>query len=47
MEVRARTKLGQLKLQTGVSSPGAPKVILTGGTWFGTIRVRHKRLWES
>jgi hypothetical protein len=47
VEVRANTRMGSLKRQDSAPTPGAPKVILTGGTVFGTIRVRHKRLWEK
>jgi len=27
--------------------PGAPRIVLTGGTVFGEIKVRHRRLWEK
>jgi len=47
VEVRAETRLGTLKQQAGAPTPGAPRVILTGGTVFGTIKVRNKRLWEK
>jgi hypothetical protein len=39
--------MGSLKHDTGAATPGAPRVILTGGTVFGTIKVRNKRLWEK
>ena len=26
--------------------PGAPRIVLTGGTYFGDVRIRHRRLWE-
>lgn len=47
VEVRADAKLGTLKRRDHPAAPGAPRVILTGGTMFGTIKVRHKRLWEK
>jgi hypothetical protein len=48
VDVRASTGLGQLKLQTDApAAPGAQRIVLTGGTWFGTIRVRHQRLWDK
>ena len=46
VEVRADKRMGSLKHQAGAGTPGAPRVILTGGTVFGTIKVRHQRLWE-
>ncbi|MDA0140464.1 DUF1707 SHOCT-like domain-containing protein [Solirubrobacter deserti] len=47
VEVRAETRMGSLKQQASAPTPGAPRVILTGGTVFGTIRVRNQRLWEK
>jgi hypothetical protein len=47
VEVRARTRLGQIKQEHAPVLPGAPRIVLTGGSWFGVIRVRHKRLWEK
>jgi hypothetical protein len=47
VEVRADKRMGSLKHDTGAVTPGAPRVILTGGTVFGTIKVRNKRLWEK
>jgi predicted membrane protein len=47
VEVRADKRMGSLKHDTGAATPGAPRVILTGGTVFGTIKVRNKRLWEK
>ncbi len=48
VDVRARSKLGQLKLDTRPPTvPGAPRVVLTGGSVFGVVKVRHKRLWEK
>jgi hypothetical protein len=47
VEVRARTKLGRTNLQAGSAIPGAPRIVLTGGTFAGDIRVRHRRPWEK
>ena len=48
VDVQARSQLGQLKLQTSdVIVPGAPRIVLTGGSVFGVVRVRNKRLWEK
>jgi hypothetical protein len=48
VEVRANPVVGKLKQQTsGSPSPGAPRIILTGGTWFGDVKVRNQRLWEK
>jgi hypothetical protein len=45
VEVRARTQLGRTTLQAGSAIPEAPRIVLTGGTFFGDIKVRHRRLW--
>ncbi len=47
VDVRASSKLGQLKQEGGAIAPGAPRIVLTGGSVFGTVRVRNKRLWEK
>ena len=48
VDVQARAKLGQLKQEAGGAyMPGAPRIVLTGGTVFGEIKVRHRRLWEK
>ena len=47
VDVRAAAKLGKLKQETSAASPGAPRIVLTGGTWFGNVKIRHKRLWEK
>jgi hypothetical protein len=28
------------------TSSRAPRVILTGGTWFGDVKILHQRMWE-
>jgi Domain of unknown function (DUF1707)/Cell wall-active antibiotics response 4TMS YvqF len=47
VDVRARTRLGTLRQESAAPVAGAPRVVLTGGTVFGTVQVRHKRLWEK
>jgi hypothetical protein len=44
VDVRAR---GSQKLEGVAPTPGSPRIVLTGGTMFGTVKVRHKRLWEK
>lgn len=47
VEIRARTGFGTVRQEAGETGPpGAPVVVLTGGTWFGDVRVRAKRLRE-
>lgn len=47
VEVRARTLFGDIQQEAGVAAPtGAPRVILTGGTVLGDVRVRAHRLRE-
>ena len=43
----ARTQVGRTNLQASSRVPGAPRIVLTGGTFFGDIKVRHRRLWEK
>jgi predicted membrane protein len=47
VEVRARSRLGAITQDTSPASFGAPRIVLTGGSVFGEIRVRHRRLWEN
>ena len=47
VEVQARTRLGRTNLQAGSGTPGAPRIVLTGGTFSGNVKVRHPRLWEK
>jgi hypothetical protein len=47
VEVQARTRLGRTHLQAGSGAPGAPRIVLTGGTFSGNLKVRHPRLWEK
>jgi hypothetical protein len=47
VEVRARTVLGNVRQEAGdAHAPGAPRIVLTGGTVFGDVKVRHQRLRE-
>jgi hypothetical protein len=47
VEVRARTVLGDVRQEAGDAHvPGAPRIVLTGGTVFGDVKVRHQRLRE-
>ncbi|MDQ3410301.1 MAG: DUF1707 domain-containing protein [Actinomycetota bacterium] len=47
VEVRTRTFFGSVRQEAGdACDPGAPSVVLTGGTWFGDVRVRSQRLRE-
>src|SRR6478609_4190781 len=43
VDVRANARLGKLKQETSAAGPGAPRIILTGGTLFGNVKIRHKR----
>ena len=47
VQVQARTRLGRTNLQAKSGVPGAPRIVLTGGTFSGNINVRHPRLWEK
>jgi hypothetical protein len=47
VEVRTKTFLGDSRQKAGLEGPaGAPVVVLTGGTWFGDVRVKSERLRE-
>jgi hypothetical protein len=47
VELQAGTQLGRSKVELGSASPGAPRIVLTGGTFFGDIKVRRRRFWEK
>jgi cell wall-active antibiotic response 4TMS protein YvqF len=47
VEVQARTQVRRTDLKGSSGIPGAPRLVLTGGTFFGDIKVRHRRLWEK
>jgi hypothetical protein len=45
VEVRSRTPFGDIKHEAGEPvAPGAPRIVLSGGTVFGDVRVRTRRL---
>jgi hypothetical protein len=47
VEVRTKTFLGDTRQKAGLDGPpGATVVVLTGGTWFGDVRVKSERLRE-
>jgi hypothetical protein len=47
VEVRSRTLFGDIKQDAAEAAPpGAPRIVLTGGTVFGDVRVRSQRLRE-
>ena len=46
VEVQARTEVGRTILQGSSGTPGGPRIVLTGGTFFGDIKVRHRRRLE-
>jgi hypothetical protein len=47
VEVQARTEVGRTIVHATSGMPGAPRVLLTGGTFFGDIKVRHRRRFEK
>jgi hypothetical protein len=48
VEVQARSRLGRIRQEDSAPAAfGAPRIVLTGGSVFGEIRVRHRRLWEN
>jgi hypothetical protein len=47
VEIRTKTPIGRLRHEAAPPAPGAPRIVLTGGTFFGDVRVRHRRLWEK
>ena len=48
VEVRSRTFFGDLRHETGQAGPpGAPRILLEGGTVFGDVKVRSARLREK
>jgi Domain of unknown function (DUF1707)/Cell wall-active antibiotics response 4TMS YvqF len=47
VEVRSRTLFGDIRQDAGGVAPaGAPRIVLTGGTVFGDVRVRSSRFRE-
>jgi hypothetical protein len=47
VDIQARTPIGRLRHEAAPPAPGAPRIVLTGGTFFGDVRIRHRRLWEK
>ena len=47
VELQAVTHVGRTKVEPGSGIPGAPRIVLTGGTFFGDVKVRRRRLWEK
>jgi hypothetical protein len=47
VDVQTHTRLGRTNLKAGSGAPGAPRIVLTGGTFSGNISIRHPRLWEK
>jgi Cell wall-active antibiotics response 4TMS YvqF len=48
VEIRARSRMGRIRQEHSAPAAfGAPRIVLTGGSTFGEIRVRHRRLWEN
>jgi hypothetical protein len=48
IDLQARPAIGNLKHEAGAEAPlGAPRIVITGGTAFGDVKVRHRRLWEK
>jgi hypothetical protein len=48
VDVQARTRMGRIRQEHSMPAAiGAPRIVLTGGSVFGEIRVRHRRLWEK
>jgi Domain of unknown function (DUF1707)/Cell wall-active antibiotics response 4TMS YvqF len=48
IEMRARTFIGDMRQETGTTGPpGAPRIIVEGGTVFGDVKVRARRLREK
>ena len=47
VELQAGTQVGRTKVEPGSGIPGAPRIVLTGGTFFGDVKVRRRRRWEK
>ena len=47
VEVRAHALIGKLKQEQTAAAHGAPRIVLTGGTWFGDVKILHQRKWEK
>ena len=47
VDVQAQAQIGRTTREDSAGATGAPRVVLTGGTIFGDIKIRHRRLWEK
>jgi hypothetical protein len=48
VEVRSRTLFGGVRQEAGgAGPPGAPRIVLVGGTVFGDVKIRARRLREK
>ncbi len=47
VELQAGRQVGRTKVEPGSGIPGAPRIVLTGGTFFGDVKVRRRRRWEK
>jgi Domain of unknown function (DUF1707)/Cell wall-active antibiotics response 4TMS YvqF len=47
VDVQAHTQVGRTVQQATPGGFGAPRIVLTGGTFFGDIKVRHRRLRDK
>ena len=48
VEIRSRALIGDVRQEAGSAGPpGAPRIVLVGGSVFGDVRVRAKRLREK
>jgi hypothetical protein len=47
VEVRANAAIGKIKQEQAPVVFGAPRIVLTGGTWFGDVKIQRKRLWQK
>ena len=43
----AQAQIGRSTHDLGPVAPGAPRIVLTGGTFFGDVKVLRRRLWEK
>jgi Domain of unknown function (DUF1707)/Cell wall-active antibiotics response 4TMS YvqF len=46
VELKARTQIARTKQPATPPAPGAPRIVLTGGTFFGDLKILHRRFSE-
>ena len=46
VDLRAGAQIGRITQKTEPATLGAPRIVLTGGTFFGDVKIRHRRMWE-